>query len=230
MGNLVDAIYRYFADDKVPLSTKVKLTILALMALILVDNHYGFSHTVINSYKVDYMMKLEAAKRQYKEDTAFVARIDHLIEIEHNRKGVVQKFRSLISPKVDEKQLKQSDVLYSKILEERDPIIHTFTGAFVMLLPMLSGVLAILITIFRRSKSSINIIFWATLIVLLSACLTYYISLAWAMLEPICGHLWINYIIQAIVNIIIIVLIGAHIEGYGHKEKVEDVPEEFEIP
>lgn len=50
------------------------------------------------------------------------------------------------------------------------------------------------------------------------------------MLEPICGHLWINYIIQAIVNIIIIVLIGAHIEGYGHKEKVEDVPEEFEIP
>ena len=87
MGNLIDAIYRYFADDQVPLSTKVKLTILALLALVLIDNHYGFSHTVINSYKVDYMMKLEAAKRQYKEDTAFVSRIDHLIEIEHNRKG-----------------------------------------------------------------------------------------------------------------------------------------------
>ena len=101
MGILIDAIYRYFANDKVPLSTKVKLTILALLALILIDNHHGFSHTVINSYKVDYMMKLESAKQQYKGDTAFVARINHLIEIEHNRKGGVQKFRSLISAHPD---------------------------------------------------------------------------------------------------------------------------------
>lgn len=84
MGNLVDTIYKYFADEKVPLSTKVKLTILALLALVLADNHYGFSHIVINSYKVDYMMKLEEAKQRYKEDTAFVAEIDHLIEIERS--------------------------------------------------------------------------------------------------------------------------------------------------
>lgn len=230
MGNLVDAIYKYFADEKVPLSTKVKLTILALLALVLIDNHYGFSHTVINSYKVDYMMKLEAAKRQYKDDTTFVAKIDRLIEIEHNRKGAVQKFRSLLSPKVDEKQLRKADETYQKILEERDPIIHTLTGAFVTLIPMLFGFVALFINLFRSSKRSLNVLFWATMMIVVSACMTYYISLAWAMLEPICGHLWINYIIQAVVNIIIIVLIGVHIEGFGHKEKEEDVPEEFEIP
>ena len=230
MGILIDAIYRYFANDKVPLSTKVKLTILALLALILIDNHHGFSHTVINSYKVDYMMKLESAKQQYKGDTAFVARINHLIEIEHNRKGGVQKFRSLISPKVDEKQLKRSDELYSKILEERDPVIHTFTGAFVTLSFMLFCILAIVINLFRRSERSLNIFFWASIMVVVSACLTYSISLAWALLEPICGHLWINYIIQAVVNIIIIVLIVAHIEGYGHRDEKEQEVEEIEIP
>ncbi len=230
MGNLVDAIYKYFADEKVPLSTKVKLTILALLALVLTDNHYGFSHTVINSYKVDYMMKLEEAKQRYKEDTAFVAEIDHLIEIEHNRKGVVQKLRSLLSPKVDEKQLKRSDEVYQKILEERDPIIHTLTGALVTLLPMLSGILAIFINLFRSSNRSLNVFFWATMMVVISACFTYYISLAWALLEPICGHLWINYIIQFVVNIVILMLIVAHIEGYGHREEKEEKIEEYEIP
>lgn len=230
MGNLVDAIYKYFADEKVPLSTKVKLTILALLALVFVDNHYGFSHTVINSYKVDYMIKLEAAKRQYKDDTAFVAKIDRLIEIEHNRKGAVQKFRSLLSPKVDEKQLKKADETYQRILEERDPVIHTITGAFVTLIPMLFGVIALFINLFRNSKRSLNVLFWATMMIVVSACMTYYISLAWALIEPLYGQLWINYIMQAFVNIIIIVLIGAHIEGYGHQKKEEDAPEEFEIP
>ncbi len=231
MGNLVDAIYKYFADEKVPLSTKVKLTILALLALVLIDNHYGFSHTLINSYKVDYMIKLEAAKLQYKNDVAFVAEIDRLIEIEHNRKGVVQKFRSLLSPKVEEEQLKHPDELYHRILEERDPVIHTITGAFVTILPLLSGILAIVITLFRRSKRSINILFGATMVIVVSACITYYISLAWALLRPICGHLWINYIIQFVVNALILVLIVSRIEGYGHKtEKKENDVEEFEIP
>lgn len=230
MGNLVDAIYKYFADEKVPLSNKVKLTILALLALVLVDNHYGFSHTVINSYKVDYMIKLEAAKRQYKEDTAFVARIDRLIEIEHNRKGAVQKFRSLLSPKVDEKQLKKADETYQRILEERDPVIHTITGAFVTLIPMLFGVIALFINLFRSSKRSLNVLFWATMMIVVSACMTYYISLAWALLEPIYGHLWINYILQFVVNIVILSLIISHIEGFGHREDKNEKIEEIELP
>ena len=225
MGNLVDAIYKYFADEKVPLSTKVKLTILALLALILVDNHYGFSHTVINSYKVDYMMKLEAAKRQYKEETAFVTRIDRLIEIEHNRKGAIQKFRSLLSPKVEEKQQEKSEEVYRKLIEERDPIIHTITGSLITLLPMVSGILAIIISLFRPSRRSIDIFFWATIIVIVAGFLTYYVALAWTLLEPICGQLWINYVLQFMVNTVALALIVGHIEGYGHreKEKIEDI-------
>lgn len=230
MGNLVDAIYKYFADEKVPLSTKVKLTILALLAIVLVDNHYGFSHTVINSYKVDYMIKLEAAKRQYKDDTTFVAKIDRLIEIEHNRKGVVQKFRSLLSPKVDEKQFRKSEEVYLKLLEERDPIIHTLTGSLISLMPMISGILAIIISLFRPSHRSIDIFFWATVMVIVAACITYYISLAWTLLDPICGQLWINYILQFIVNIVILALIVGHIEGYGHREDAKVQAEEIEQP
>lgn len=226
----MDAIYKYFTDEKVPLSTKVKLTILALLALVLVDNHYGFSHTVVNSYKVDYMMKLQAAKHQYKEDTAFVAKIDRLIEIEHNRKGAVQKFRSLLSPKVGEKQLKKSEETYRNLLEERDPIIHTLTGSLITLLPMISGILAIIISLFRPSRRSIDIFFWATIMVIVAACMTYYIALAWALLDPLCGRLWVNYILQFIVNIVILALVVGYIEGYGHREDVKEKIEEIEIP
>ena len=94
--------------------------------------------------------------------------------------------------------------------------------------PLPSSIMAIVINLFRRSERSLNIFFWASIMV--SACMTYYISLAWALLEPICGHLWINYVIQAVVNIIIIVLIGAHIEGYGHRDGKEHEVEEIEIP
>ena len=229
MGNLVDAIYKYFADEKVPLSTKVKLTILALLALVLIDNHYGFSHTVINSYKVDYMIKLEAAKRQYKDDSTFVAKIDRLIEIEHNRKGAVQKFRSLLSPKVDEKQLRKADETYQKILKERDPVIHTLTGALVTLIPMVFGAVAICLNLFRSSKKSLNVFFWATMMIVVSACMTYYISLAWALLEPIYGQLWVNYILQFVVNIVILSLIVGHIKGFEHREDKNEKIEEIEL-
>lgn len=231
MGNVIDAIYRYFADEKVALSTKVKLSILVLLAIFLVDNHYGFSHTVINSYKVDYMVKLEEAKQKYKDDISFVKKIDRLIEIEHSRKGVVQKFYSLITPKVDEKQLGQSDNIYKKLMEERDPIVHTMTGAFVTLIPMLSGMIAILLSLFRPSQRSIDVFFMATITILVCGCMTYYISLSWAMLDPICGKVWVNYIIQALVNIVILIVVVSCIEASGHKvDAKEDEIEEIEAP
>jgi len=70
---IVDATYKYFSDEKIPLSRKVKLTILVVIAAILIDNHYGFSHTVINSYRVDYLMKLESVKQEYKVNVLFPA-------------------------------------------------------------------------------------------------------------------------------------------------------------
>ena len=228
MGNIVDAIIRYFTDDKVSLSTKVKLMILGLLALILIDNHFGFSHTLVNSYKVDYMMKLAGAKQLYKKDTVFVAKIDQLIEIEHNRQGCVEKFCSLFYSKIDKKQQMQSEELYHKMLTERDPIIHTLTGACVTVFFMLFSIISIVINIFKCNESYLNIIFRAIIIFVVSACLTYYISLVWMLVEPIFGYLWLNYLLQTVVNIIIIYLITAHIVGSDHKEGKEQ--EEFEIP
>ena len=217
MGNIIDALFKYYSDGNVSLSSKMKLSILAFLILALIDNHYGFSHTVINSYKVDYMMKLESAKKQYRDDAAFVKEVDELIAIEHNRKGIIEKFYSLISPRINEKETHCVDNVYNKIIAERDPIVHKLTGSFIPLMPMFSGIIVFLISLFRPSKRSLDILFLATIIVLVSACLTYYVSLAWALIDPIYGHLWINYTIQAIVNFIILVLFVAHLEAYGHK-------------
>ena len=61
--------------------------------------------------------------------------------------------------------------------------------------------------------------------VIVAGFLTYYVALAWTLLEPICGQLWINYVLQFMVNTVALALIVGHIEGYGHreKEKIEDI-------
>lgn len=217
MNSFGDILFNYFSNEKVPLPTKIKVSILGLLALLLIDNHYGFVHTVINSYKVDYIMKLESAKRVYKSDTAFVSHINYLMEVEQNRKGTVEKFLSLLTPKSDGNHRNRADEVYLRLISERDPVIHTVTSAFIFLIPMVSGFLAVLISLFRPNSRNIDTIFWAVLIILVSSCLTYYVSLTWALIDPICGKLWINYTIQILTNFLILVIAVTHLEAYGHK-------------
>ena len=227
---VVDATYKYFSDEKIPLSRKVKLTILVVVAAMLIDNHYGFSHTVINSYRVDYMMKLESVKQEYKHDARLVSEVDKLIETEHNRKGAVEKFYSLLTPKVEEKQMHNAETAYNTIINERDPIIHTITGSFIPLMLMLGALLGMVISIFNPESRSFDTFFWATIIVIVSAIVTYYVALAWALIAPICGIVLINYIIQAVANLMLLVLFAACLRRDDHKkEKIENDVEEFEI-
>lgn len=214
---VVNSIYCFFTDENIPLSRKMKLVILGILLVVLVDNHYGFSHTIINSYKVDYMMKLEMAKLKFSNDAVFVEEVDRLIETENNRIGIVEKFYALLIPKVDDAQKNNEVSLYSKILKERDPQTHTITGAFLTLLPMLSGIIAMMLSIFSPKLRSFDIFFWSVIMVIVSAAVSYYISLAWALIDPICGHVWINYVIQMAVNFIILILLVGHLEAYGHR-------------
>lgn len=64
--------------------------------------------------------------------------------------------------------------------------------------------------------------FWATIIVIASAIVTYYVALAWALLKPICGYVLINYIIQGAVNAIMLILGVAHLEAYGRERCSEE--------
>lgn len=219
---IVDATYKYFSDEKIPLSRKVKLTILVVIAAILIDNHYGFCHTVINSYRVDYLMKLESVKQKYKHDAQFVNEVDKLIETEHNRKGAVEKFYSLLSPKVEEKRMHNAETAYNTIINERDPIVHTITGSFIPLLLMLGALLGMAISILNPESRSFDTFFWATITVIGSAIATYYVALAWVLIEPIFGYVLINYIIQGAVNGIILVLGVAHLEAYGREHYSEE--------
>lgn len=219
MGKLFDKIYNYFSDEKIPLSRKLKIIILGMLVVVLVDNHYGFTHTIISSYKVDYITKLESAKKQFSDDTLFVKKINGLIKAEHKRKGVVEKFYSLLQEKVNDNQEVKSEYLYNKIINERNPLFHTLTGAYIPLVLMMAAFVAILISIFSPMKRSFDIFFWAVIILLLSATITYHVSLFWAKIDPIFGQIWINYIIQLFVNFIILILLLKLIEVYERESK-----------
>lgn len=221
MGTITDKIYDYFSDGEVPLSRKVKLAILAILAIVLIDNHCGFSHTLINSYKVDYMTKLESARKQFKEDPQFVEKIDELIKTEQNRKGAVEKVFSLLQIRIGNKKKtgQGANVLYNKIINERNPGLHTLTGAFVPFLLMVHGAMILFLSLLRPKRRNIDSFFWAVIIIVIGAILTYYVSLSWAVLDPIDGKIWINYIIQFVTNIIVLVLIMVSIEASNHKSK-----------
>ena len=219
MGKVVDAIYDYFSDGQVPLSRKLKLIILVILTAALIDNHYGISHTIINSYKVDYMVKLESAKRQFNNDSLFVKEINNLINAEHNRKGFVEKFYSLLKTKIGSGEGKgiSEDVIYNRIMSERNPGIHTLTGALVFIMLITYSILTIIFSLLRPKRRNFDSFFWAVILICVGAILTYHVSLFWALIDPICGKVWINYIVQAVTNIIILVIIVIRAENSKRK-------------
>lgn len=225
MGKVVDSIYDYFSDGKVPLSRKLKLIILVILTAAFIDNHYGISHTIINSYKVDYMMKLESAKKQFNNDSLFVKEINNLINIEHNRKGFVEKFYSLLRIKIGSNDGKRvsADKIYNRLISERNPGIHTLTGAFVFIMLITSSILTIIFSLLRPKRRNFDLFFWAVILIWVGAILTYYVSLFWALVDPICGKVWINYIVQAVTNIIILVII------VGRVNKIEKTKKKYKI-
>lgn len=228
---IVAALYHFLVDEKIPLSRKIKLAILIIIGAFIVNDYYDLVHTIVSSYKVDYLVKLESAKQEYEQDTKFYDEVDRLIETEHNRKGVIEKFFSLLTPKADETKKYNLETAYNKILRDRDPVVHTISGAFIPLAIFLFSLLGMVISILFPESRNFDSFFWTVMLALFGAFSTYYVALVWAFLDPIYDRVWINYIIQGFTNLMLIALFVACYKGYGHKaeEKENDV-EEFEVP
>lgn len=228
---IVAALYHFLVDEKIPLSRKIKLAILIIIGAFIVNDYYDLVHTIVSSYKVDYLVKLESAKQEYEQDAKFYDEVDRLIETEHNRKGVIEKFFSLLTPKADETKKYNLETAYNKILRDRDPVVHTISGAFIPLAIFLFSLLGMVISILFPESRNFDSFFWTVMLALFGAFSTYYVALVWAFLDPIYDRVWINYIIQGFTNLMLIALFVACYKGYGHKaeEKENDV-EELEVP
>ncbi len=228
---IVAALYHFLVDEKIPLSRKIKLAILIIIGAFIVNDYYDLVHTIVSSYKVDYLVKLESAKQEYEQDAKFYDEVDRLIETEHNRKGVIEKFFSLLTPKADETKKYNLETAYNKILRDRDPVVHTISGAFIPLAIFLFSLLGMVISILFPESRNFDSFFWTVMLALFGAFSTYYVALVWAFLDPIYDRVWINYIIQGFTNLMLIALFVACYKGYGYKaeEKENDV-EEFEVP
>ena len=225
MGKLFDKIYNYFSDEKIPLSRKLKIIILGMLVVVLVDNHYGFTHTIISSYKVDYITKLESAQKQFSDDTLFVKKINSLIKVEFKRKGVVEKLYTILRLRIGShnEQVERIDniydILYYRIINERNPGLHTLTSALVPLMLMISSIMALIISLLNPKKRNFDMFFWAVILIVIGGTITYYASLFWASFDPICGKIWLNYIVQMITNIFILAFIIIIITKYEPKNK-----------
>lgn len=228
MGKIVDALYDYFTSERVPLSRKLKMLLLAIIVVVLMDNHYGFTHTIISSYKVDYITKLESAKKQCCDDTLFVKKINSLIKVEFKRKGVVEKLYTMLRLRIGshhgqvERIDNIYDILYNRIINERNPGLHTLTGALVPLMLMSSSIMALIISLLNPKKRNFDMFFWAVVLIVIGGTITYYTSLFWASFDPICGKVWINYVVQMITNIFILAFLIIIITKYEPQNKYLD--------
>ena len=123
-----------------------------------------------------------------------------MIEYEHKRISWCERIISLFVLSESHNKSK-ADMLYDRIIKHRNPLIHTFTAAFLPFVVMFLGFIAVFISIL--CKNTLDVFFVGVILILLGAILTYYIALAAAMIEPIWGKVWINYAIQFAINIII---------------------------
>ena len=174
MGIAAD-IYHFLFDEKIPFSRKIKITILGILAAFLINNHYDLIHTIVFSYKVDYLVKLESAKQKYTQDAKFIDEVDKLIETEHNRKGAVEKFFSLLTPKADEIEKYNFETAYNKILRERDPIVHTISGSFIPLTIFVFSLLGMVISVLFPELRNFDSFF-----------LGYHVGFIWCIFHLLC--------------------------------------------
>lgn len=163
---------------------------MGILAAFLINNHYDLIHTIVSSYKVDYLVKLESAKQEYTHDGKFIDVVDRLIETEHNRKGALETFFSLLTPKADDIEKYNLEKAYNKILRERDPIVHTISGSFIPLTIFVFSFLGMVISVLLPDLRNFDSFFWGIILALIDAFSTYYIALFWAFLIQflaVCG-------------------------------------------
>lgn len=209
MGDFLSKIWDFFSNERISLTPKITIPLLLIMIAFLFVDYYGFFYYYANSEKVEYLSKIEEAKEKCASDTILVSYLDGMMNDAMNRKNVFQWFGLLFENKnVETISYKNSNATEDIFpLCERNRLWHTITSSLLGIVVM--GIaLAGLVYVFIFGSNNKSVVFARIIMLILVSVLIIWLS-QWifGLIPVIAGRAYINYILNSIINIIIITLV-----------------------
>ena len=201
MGELISKIWNFFESDKVSISRKITIPILLVLTILMIDNIGGFSYRFTNSQKIDYLLKIEKAKVEFRQDTIVCSILDKMEYDLINRKNVIEQFVDLFDNqeifKSKSSAINKENIDNHKI--SRNQFWHTISSSLFWIM--------LLILPFTLKENKLSAILVMVIGIGVMVTLIWITQWLFGIIPIILNRPWINYTIQFIINLIPISLL-----------------------
>lgn len=201
VGELISKIWNFFESDKVSISRKITIPILLVLTILMIDNIGGFSYRFTNSQKIDYLLKIEKAKVEFRQDTIVCSILDKMEYDLINRKNVIEQFVDLFDNqeifKSKSSAINKENIDNHKI--SRNQFWHTISSSLFWIM--------LLILPFTLKENKLSAILVMVIGIGVMVILIWITQWLFGIIPIILNRPWINYTIQFIINLIPISLL-----------------------
>lgn len=209
MGELISKIWNFFESDKISISRKITIPILLVLTILMIDNIGGFSYRFTNSQKIDYLLKIEKAKVEFRHDTIVCSMLDKMEYDLINRKNVIEQFVDLFdNQEIFKSKLSttnKENIDNHKI--SRNQFWHTVSSSLFWIIWLFIFSLMLLILPFTLKKDKLSAIVGMILGIGIMVLLIWLTQWLFGLIPILFNRPWINYTIQFIINLIPISLL-----------------------
>lgn len=228
MGKLFEKIFEFLESRALSMSKKITMLVLIIMIVLLVDNHCGFSYYFVQSYKLDYITRLEDARVKYANDGAVSQELDRMMVNALNRwtvynavSDIFQKTFSTTSEAREQQLAKEivkshKDNVERKIvtqedshdflsflfpIKERSPLWHTVCSCFNLILFLFLCIFYLICSPFIHDDNKKNALLGMCVIIPILIGLIFLFQWLISFIPDINGRPRINYLIYVVFNI-----------------------------
>lgn len=207
MGELFSKIWDFFFNEKGSLTPKITILLLSCLLIFLFVDYHGFFYYYANGEKIEYLSKIEDAKAKYTSDPIMISHLDNMRNEVLNRKNMFQRFASLFEDKnIEITSDNDSNIAENfSLFSERNRLLHTVTSSLfgiVILCIGLSG-----LGFLYESHDKMVVLIRVILLIFASVVIIWISQWVFGLIPVIAGRVYINYIIQSILNLIVIVVV-----------------------
>ncbi len=224
MDDIIQRVINFFTSTAHSIGKKLIIAILALIVIVLINDHFGISYYYFTNMKIEHFRKIEEAKSYCANDSSLVA---YFNEIEHNslnRKTYIAKFLELFEkkPKTSDIQplnngKKKNTPKFIERLPEnpsRLKIWNTITATPIAVYLLIISFCAI---IFAFTKKDLNhrriIVLAGFFMIFLSLLLGWIFQFILGSIPVIYERAYINYIINFLINVIAIIIVNKQFQN-----------------
>ena len=154
MSELISWMIRYMENDRFSKWQKLSRLLWVLFVAFVIDNAFGLSSIVYNSFKLDYLVKVEDARRRFGNDKELGYAINCMHEDVVYHKSARECFYEMFIGDNSHSEY-QDQIKYEEGMKHRNRYLHVFSSAALPLVLMYFCFSFVLVSIMVSKKNMI---------------------------------------------------------------------------